>query len=53
MKYQVEIIETLARTVEVEAESRREARDKVWELYGQEKVVLGADNHVGTELEVV
>lgn len=44
MKYSVTIEETLCRTVDVEAESKQDAIDKVKNQYNNENIVLNADD---------
>lgn len=44
MKYNVEIVETLRKVVEVSANSEEEAIRKVEEMYFNEDIVLGADD---------
>lgn len=52
MKYAVELIETLTRTVIVEAESYLEAEEKVEEAYCKARLRLDADNsYVDLELK--
>lgn len=49
MVYKIEIIETLSKTVEIEAEDYTEAK----RMYNDEEVVLTADNHTNTEFELI
>lgn len=51
MVYKIEIIETLSKTVEIEAEDYTEAKNEVERMYNDEEVVLTADNHTNTEFE--
>lgn len=44
MKYSVTIEETLSRTVEIEAENKQDAIDKVKKQYDNESIVLDADD---------
>ena len=44
MKYSVTIEETLSRTVEIEADSKQDAIDKVKKRYRNEDLVLDADD---------
>lgn len=44
MKYSVTIEETLSRTVEIEADSKQDAIDKVKKQYNNENIVLDADD---------
>lgn len=44
MKYSVTIEETLSRTIDIEAESKQEAIDKVKKQYNNESIVLDADD---------
>lgn len=53
MKYQVEITETLQRTVEVEAESESEAISKVKEQYNNNEIELDSSDFIDTEFEIV
>ena len=50
MNYKFKIIETLSRIVEVEADDRDSAYDKVEELINTEEVVLTADDFEGREI---
>lgn len=50
MKYQVKIIETLSRIVEVDAQSSDEALDKVKAQYENEEIVLGSEDFDGYEI---
>lgn len=53
MKFTIQIIETLGRKVEIEAENYAEAKNEVERMYYDEEVVLTADNHTNTEFELV
>jgi hypothetical protein len=44
MKYSVTIEETLSRTVEIEADSKQDAINKVKKQYKNEDIVLDADD---------
>ena len=44
MKYSVTIEETLSRTVEIDADSKQDAIDKVKKQYKNEDLVLDADD---------
>lgn len=44
IKFNVEIIETLRRAIEVNADSENDAIDKTKQLYYDGKIVLDADN---------
>ncbi len=50
MKYQVKIIETLSRIVEVEAQSKDEAWDKVESQYRHSEIVLDESDFDGYEI---
>lgn len=50
MKYQFKIIETLSKIVEVEADDRDSAYDKVEEMINTEEVVLTADDFEDREI---
>ncbi len=47
--YKIEVKETLARLVEIEADSAEEAMAKVIELYKAEQIILDSDDFVDTE----
>ena len=44
MKYKVNVEELLSRIVEVEAENKEEAEEKVREMYMNEEIVLDASD---------
>ena len=48
-KYQVEVVETLSRVVEVEADNYEEAEDEVTKKYDNEEIVLDWQDLVSTE----
>lgn len=50
MKYKFKIIETLSKIVEVEADDRDSAFEKVEEMINTEEVVLTADDFKGREI---
>jgi len=50
MKYQVKIIETLSRIVEVDAQSNDEALDKVEKMYKKSQIVLDDTDFDGYEI---
>ena len=52
-KYKIEIIETLSRTVEIEADSETDAVVKLSEAYHEEELILNSSDHIGTEFKVV
>lgn len=49
-KYNIIIEETLFKIVRVSAESYDDAIDKVESLYGNQEIVLGADDFAGYEI---
>lgn len=51
-KYKVKVIETLEKTITVEAESAKQARDKVSDMYYDEKFELDYNDLVSTDFEV-
>lgn len=53
MVYKIEIVETLSKTVEIEAETREQALKEVKQKYKNEEVVLGESNFIGVEFEPV
>ena len=52
MKYNVTINETLARTLQVEADSPKDAETAISRLYYNSGIVLSADDYVSTEISV-
>lgn len=52
MKYNVTINETLARTLQVEADSPKDAETVISRLYYNSGIVLSADDYVSTEISV-
>jgi hypothetical protein len=52
MKYQVEIIETLATVIEVEAATDDDAYRMVKKAYRNSSIILTADNFIGVEFKV-
>ena len=53
MVYKIEIIETLSKTVEIEAETRVQALKEVERKYKNEEIILGGDNFIEVEFEPV
>lgn len=53
MKYQVEITETLQKTVEVEAESERDAISKVEDQYYNNEIELDTSDFIDTIFEII
>lgn len=49
MKYNVTIIETLERTIQVDADSEEAAESVVKQLYRDCEIVLSADDYTSTE----
>lgn len=52
-KYQIEVVETLSRIVEVDADNYEAAEELVEQMYQDEKIVLGYENHVSTEYKKI
>lgn len=52
-QYKVEIIETLSRVVEVNANSSDEAIDIVRQLYEERKIVLDSSDYLETEIDLI
>lgn len=44
MTYEIKVLETLSRVVEIDAENEEDALDKIREMYSNEEIVLGADD---------
>ena len=53
MKYRVQIIETLGRTIEIEAESDIDATAIIADRYNNEEIILNADDFQNAEIEVM
>ena len=51
MKYTIDIIETLKKSVEIEADNCYEALDKVENMYNSQEIVLTADNFDNVHFE--
>lgn len=49
-KFTLEIVETLSRSVEVEADNLNDAFEMVEQMYSNEEIVLGAEDFVGYEV---
>lgn len=52
MKYRIEIIEILSRTIEMEADSEDAAVEKVRQMYRSCDIILDASDYVETEISV-
>ncbi len=52
MKVKVEITEILQRIVEIEAKNDSEAIERANELYSKGQIVLDAEDHIGTEINL-
>lgn len=52
-KFTVEVTETLQRQVEIEAESEQEALQKVKELYRNEEIVLGWQDFIENDFQII
>lgn len=44
MTYEIKVLETLSRVVEIDAENEEDALDKIREMHSNEEIVLGADD---------
>lgn len=53
MKYEVEVIETLARTIEVDADNVGDAVDKVRDDYNGENIVLDDTDYADVEFNIL
>ena len=51
--YNIEITETLQRTISIEASSDEEAREKVEEMWKKSKIILGADDFKGVDFQLI
>ena len=52
-KFTVEVTETLQRQVEIEAENEQEALQKVKELYRDEEIVLGWQDFIENDFQII
>ena len=52
MRFKVDIMETLYRSVNIDARDAQEALDKVWELYEHDDIVLTKEDYLDTEIEI-
>ena len=52
-KYKLYVEERLCREVEVEASEEDEALEKVQKMYKDEEIILSADDHVETNIDLV
>ena len=52
MEYNVEIVETLSRTIAVNADNAADAESKAREKYRNSEIVLSGDDHVNTDFIV-
>ena len=52
-KYKVEITETLQKTVEVEADNKEDAMQKVMKMYKNSEVILGDNDFVDLDFKNV
>jgi hypothetical protein len=48
--FKIEIRETLSEIIDVKANSIDEAISKTQQLYRNEKIILGSENHIDTEI---
>lgn len=49
MDYEVEIVETLSKTIRIKANSESDAYKKIKDEYMQSKIILDSNDYVGTE----
>ena len=49
--FEIEIKETLSKTIEVEANSIEEAIEKATLLYNNEEIILNSDDYLDTEID--
>lgn len=52
-QFEVEVTETLQRTVFIEAENEQSAFEKVKELYRTETIVLSSADYIDTKIDVI
>lgn len=50
--FSIDIIETLLKTVTIDADDEEQALSKAQEMYRNEQVVLGSNSYLGTEFLV-
>lgn len=51
-RYYVSVTETLNKVVSVDAESLKEAKQKVQNAYNKSDIILDSDNFAGEEIEI-
>lgn len=51
MKFDITVIETLSRTVSVDAENYDEALEKVEEMYNRQEIILDSSDFKGKVIE--
>ena len=51
MKYVVEIAESLVRHIVVEAENEIDAKEKAWDAYNDEEIILDYRDYCDTEID--
>lgn len=51
MKYDITIIETLSRSIEIEADSYDDALMKVEEMYDNQEIILDSEDFKGKTIE--
>ena len=52
-KYKIKIEERLVRIIEVEAETKRKAIDKIMDQYMNEKIILGSEDYESTYFDTI
>ena len=52
-KFTVEVTETLQRQVEIEAENEQEALQKAKELYRDEEIILGWQDFIENDFQII
>jgi hypothetical protein len=51
-KFKITVIETLEKTIEVEADDKADAQRKALQMYKDEEIVLTSDDYVDYEIAV-
>lgn len=51
MKFNITVIETLSRTVSIDAENYDEALEKVEDMYDKQEIILNSSDFIGKVIE--
>ena len=53
MKFRIEIVEKLSRTIDIEADSQDEALQKIRDRYNTEKIILNSEDFLYVEFQML